>query len=87
MNSEFEKLEKEIAELNQQIIQLNDECAVKLGQIASNRKSRILSYAEEQGINEAVETYTKQIAKLILDLEELEEVKRIYLAQKGEEEE
>lgn len=86
MNSEFEKLEKEIAEVNQEIIRLNDECAVKLGQVAGNRKSRIMSYAEEQEINETVDTYTKQIAKLILDLEELEEVKRIYLAGKDAEE-
>ena len=83
MNPEYEKLEKEIASTSAEIERLNDLCAVKLNELTSNRTSRIMSYAEEQAINETVENYTKKIAKLIVDLEELEEIKRIYLEQTG----
>jgi len=79
INPEYEKLLKQIDKLKTEINRLNDACAEKLNQVAGNNTSRILSYAQEEEINKTVDVYTKKIAKLVLDLEELEEVNRLYL--------
>lgn len=85
VNPEFEKLEKEIADLNAEIEQLNESCAIKLNEITGNKDSRIMSFGEEEKLKATVDEYTKRLAKLIVELEELEEVKRLFLESIGEE--
>ena len=84
MNPEYEKLEREIADINAEIEHLNELCAVKLNEITGNKESRIMSFGEEEKLKKTVDEYTKKIAKLIVELEELEEVRRIFLDSIGE---
>lgn len=83
MNPEYEKLEREIDDINAEIQRLNDLCALKLNELTQDSDSRIMSYGQTQEINETVDKYTVKIAKLIVELEELEEVKRIFLEETG----
>lgn len=78
-NPEFKKLENEIEKLRSEIIRLNDICAEKLAEITKDKTSRVLSYATTQEIEETVDRYTKKLAKLIVELEELEEVRTEFL--------
>ena len=76
MNKELEKLNADIDKLNLEIQNLNDACAEALAKIAGDGSTRILSYNQEQELNKTIDYYTKRLAKLIVDLEELEELKK-----------
>ena len=79
MNKELEKVNKDIGRLNQEIQQVNDECAEKLAEITGGGSTRLLSYGQEEELNKMVDVYTKKVAKLIVELEELEEIKKILM--------
>lgn len=68
-------IEEEIEKLNQEIDRLNDECAEKMAEVLGGVESRILSYSQQQAMDKIIDTYTKKIAKLVVEKEELEEIK------------
>lgn len=66
---------QQIENLNNEIDRLNDECAEKMSEVLGDVQGRILSYAKEQEVNKIIDRYTKKIAKLVVEKEELEESK------------
>lgn len=77
MNSEYQKIVDEIEQKGAQVLKLNDECAEKIKELTGTSNSRILPYGVKEKLNSTIDSYTKKIASLLLDIEELEEVKKI----------
>ena len=67
-------IEEEIEQLNNEIDRLNDECAEKMAEVLGGVEARILSYSQQQEMDKIINTYTKMIAKLVVEKEELEEL-------------
>ena len=86
MNEEFEKLKDEIAQKQAEIQSLNMACAEAANKLLQGKDTRILAYSDQQKLDSVVEKYTTKIARLMVEVEELEEVKNWYLEQFGEEE-
>lgn len=78
MYKNIDQINKRIDVLNVEIQKLNDECADKLAHITEGVTSRIMSYAQEEEMNNTIDHYTKKLAILIVELEELEEIKKYY---------
>lgn len=72
MKTKLNNIDAEIEKLNLKIEQLNNDCASAMAKITGDGNARVLSYAKEVELNETIEKYTKVLAKLIVDLEELE---------------
>lgn len=79
MDEELEKINHEIDHLSEYIKGLNDACAESIAKITGNAGGRILSYAQEEELNKTIDYYTKILAPLIVDLEELEEARNKLL--------
>lgn len=67
-------IDERIKEISAEIDRLNDECADKMSEVLGDVKSRILSFSKEQEVNKIVDHYTKKIARLVVEKEELEEL-------------
>ena len=78
MYKKIEEVDQRINELNSEIQRLNDECAEKLSQISNASTSRIMSYGQEEEMNKIINHYTAILAKYIVELEELEEIKLLF---------
>lgn len=78
MYKRIEEVDQRINELNSEIQRLNDECAEKLSQISNASTSRIMSYGQEEEMNKIINHYTAILAKYIVELEELEEIKLLF---------
>lgn len=78
MQEEIKKIDDRMFEIDRLIIEINNECAEEMAKITKGVDSRILSYAQEQELQQAVEKYTSKLAKLIAEREELEEDKKIW---------
>ena len=85
MNKELEKLYQEIDELKAEIDKINEDCATAISEFAGANDRRILSYAQQQELDEIIDKHTKKLASLILKLEELEEVKSAFDTESDEE--
>ena len=79
MNKELDKLLKRIDTINEEIRKLNDACAEAIAVATKGVDSRILSYAQEEELNSVIDSYTQKIAKLVVELEELEEVRNAFI--------
>lgn len=64
--------EEQSASIKNEIEKLNNECAEKMANIVGKSNTRILSYSKQQELDKTIEFYTKKIAKLVVDLEELD---------------
>ena len=78
MEKELERIETRMAQINEEVESLNSACAEELAKQSAGITSRILSYSQKEVMNRVVEKYTKKIAKLLVELEELEEEKKIW---------
>lgn len=69
-------IDEQIEKIKQQIEVLSEECAVKIDEVLAGSKSRVVSFSQQEKIDKIIEDNTKKTAKLIVDLEELEEEKK-----------
>ena len=72
MGKELDRINKKIDELNIKIKKLNDACAAEVVELIGGTQSRILSYNQQQEIKKSIDSHTKQLAKLMADLEDME---------------
>ena len=73
MQEEIKKIDDRMFEIDRLIIEVNNECAEEMAKVTQGLDTRILSYAQEQELQQVVENYTSKLAKLIVEREELEE--------------
>lgn len=78
MEKELERIRTRMAQINEEVESLNSACAEELAKLTEGVTSRILSFAQKEELESTVEKYTKRIAKLLVELEELEEEKKIW---------
>lgn len=80
MQEQIKRIDDRMFEIDRLIIELNNACAEEIAKITEGVDSRILSYSQEQELQQVVEKFTSQLAELIVEREELEEEKKIWLA-------
>lgn len=73
--TELEKVDDVIERKRKEVEELNDECATKLAEIVGDKHTRILSYNDQKEVDDIIAFYTKKIARLVVDIEYLEEGK------------
>ena len=79
MEEQIKRIDDRMMEIDRLIIEKNNECAEAMANITGGADTRILSYAKEQELQEVIEKFTGELAKLIVEREELEEEKKIWL--------
>lgn len=71
MGKHIESVEEKIKKIDEEIEKLNDACASEMAEVLGGVTGRILSYAKQEEVDRIIEKYTKKIAVLMVDKDEI----------------